>query len=125
MFIVVVLMVLLVVLSSRHQAAREGQLRYLSRAHACACSCSCMDPSAFSDTGDDGAFGGCDVHSDEYYQYGSWTYSVHRSLHRTVKSNSIADEKWKSLCPKSVTSRKWSEMVCNHICEMIFVSLGK
>ena len=93
MFIVVVLMVLLVVLSSRHQAAREGQLRYVSCAHARARSCSCVDTPAFPDTGDDGAFGGCDVHSDEPYQYGSWAHSVYRPLHRTVTLNTFADSR--------------------------------
>jgi len=48
------------------------------------------------------------------------------SIWAQVSVYALADEKWhKSFRPKGVTSRKWSEMVRDHICDMIFVSLGK
>lgn len=48
------------------------------------------------------------------------------SVWAQVSVYALADEKWhKSFRPSGVTSRKWSEMVSNHICEMIFVSLDK
>ena len=51
-----------------------------------------------------------------------WTSSIWAQ----VSIYALADEKWhKSFRPKGMSSRKWSEMVCNHICEMIFASLDK
>ena len=48
------------------------------------------------------------------------------SIWAQVSIYALADEKWhKSFRPKGVASRKWSEMVSNHICEMIFASLDK
>ena len=48
------------------------------------------------------------------------------SIWAQVSVYALADEKWhKSFRPKGVASRKWSEMVSNHICEMIFASLDK
>ena len=48
------------------------------------------------------------------------------SIWAQVSIYALADEKWhKSFRPKGVASRKWSEMVSNHICEMIFTSLDK
>ena len=48
------------------------------------------------------------------------------SIWAQVSIYALADEKWhKSFRPKGVASRKWSEMVSNHICEMIFASLNK
>ena len=48
------------------------------------------------------------------------------SIWAQVSVYALADEKWhKSFSPKGVASRKWSAMVSNHICEMIFASLDK
>ena len=48
------------------------------------------------------------------------------SIWAQVSIYALADEKWhKSFRPKGVTLRKWSEIVCDHICEMMFLSLGK
>ena len=48
------------------------------------------------------------------------------SIWAQVSIYALADEKWhKSFRPKGVASRKWSEMVSNHICEIIFASLDK
>ena len=48
------------------------------------------------------------------------------SIWAQVSIYALADEKWhRSFRPKGVASRKWSEMICDHICERIFVSLGK
>ena len=48
------------------------------------------------------------------------------SIWAQVSVYALADEKWhKSFRPKGVTSRQWSEIVCDHICEMIFITLGK
>ena len=48
------------------------------------------------------------------------------SIWAQVSIYALADEKWhRSFRPKGVASRKWSEMVSNHICEMIFASLDK
>ena len=48
------------------------------------------------------------------------------SIWAQVSIYALADEKWhKSFRPKGVASRKWSAMVSNHICEMIFASLDK
>lgn len=48
------------------------------------------------------------------------------SIWAQVSIYALADEKWhKSFRPKGMSSRKWSEMVCNHICEVIFSSLDK
>ena len=48
------------------------------------------------------------------------------SIWAQVSVYALADEKWhKSFRPKGVASRKWSEMVSDHICEMIFASLDK
>ena len=51
-----------------------------------------------------------------------WTSSIWAQ----VSIYALADEKWhRSFRPEGVTSRRWSDMVSNHICERIFVSLGK
>lgn len=48
------------------------------------------------------------------------------SIWAQVSIYALADEKWhKSFRPKGVTSRKWSEIVCDHICESIFIMLDK
>lgn len=48
------------------------------------------------------------------------------SIWAQVSIYALADEKWhKSFRPKGVTSRKWSEIVCDHICESIFITLDK
>lgn len=48
------------------------------------------------------------------------------SVWAQVSIYALADEKWhKSFRPKGVTSRKWSEIVCDHICESIFIALDK
>ena len=48
------------------------------------------------------------------------------SIWAQVSVYALADEKWhKSFRPTGVTSRKWSEKVSDHICEMIFASLNK
>ena len=48
------------------------------------------------------------------------------SIWAQVSIYALADEKWhKSFRPKGVTLRKWSEIVCDHICEMIFITLDK
>lgn len=48
------------------------------------------------------------------------------SIWAQVSIYALADEKWhKSFRPKGVTSRKWSEIVCDHICESIFIALDK
>lgn len=48
------------------------------------------------------------------------------SIWAQVSVYALADEKWhKSFRPKGVTSRKWSEIVCDHICESIFILLDK
>ena len=48
------------------------------------------------------------------------------SIWAQVSIYALADEKWhKSFRSKGVSPRKWSEMVRDHICEMIFVSLSK
>ena len=48
------------------------------------------------------------------------------SIWAQVSVYALADEKWhKSFRSKGVSPRKWSEMVRDHICEMIFVSLSK
>jgi AcrR family transcriptional regulator len=48
------------------------------------------------------------------------------SVWAQVSIYALADEKWhKSFRPKGMTSRKWSEIVCDHICESIFIALDK
>lgn len=48
------------------------------------------------------------------------------SIWAQVSIYALADEKWhKSFRPKGMTSRKWSEIVCDHICESIFIALDK
>lgn len=48
------------------------------------------------------------------------------SIWAQVSVYALADEKWhKSFRPKGVTLRKWSEIVCDHICETVFVTLEK
>ena len=48
------------------------------------------------------------------------------SIWAQVSIYALADEKWhKSFRPKGVTSRKWSEIVCDHICETVFITLEK
>lgn len=48
------------------------------------------------------------------------------SIWAQVSIYALADEKWhKSFRPKGITSRKWSEIVCDHICESIFITLDK
>ena len=48
------------------------------------------------------------------------------SIWAQVSIYALADEKWhKSFRPKGVTSRKWSEIVCDHICETVFIALDK
>ncbi len=48
------------------------------------------------------------------------------SIWAQVSIYALADEKWhKSFRPKGVTSRKWSEIVCDHICETVFITLDK
>lgn len=48
------------------------------------------------------------------------------SIWAQVSVYALADEKWqRSFRPKGVTSRKWSEMVCDHICETVFSALEK
>jgi AcrR family transcriptional regulator len=48
------------------------------------------------------------------------------SVWAQVSVYALADEKWhKSFRPKGMTSRKWSEIVCDHICESIFIALDK
>lgn len=48
------------------------------------------------------------------------------SIWAQVSIYALADEKWhKSFRPKGVTLRKWSEIVCDHICESIFIFLDK
>jgi AcrR family transcriptional regulator len=48
------------------------------------------------------------------------------SVWAQVSIYALADEKWhKSFRPKGMTSRKWSEIVCDHICESIFILLDK
>lgn len=48
------------------------------------------------------------------------------SIWAQVSIYALTDEKWhKSFRPKGVTSRKWSEIVCDHICESIFITLDK
>lgn len=48
------------------------------------------------------------------------------SVWAQVSIYALADEKWhKSFRPKGMTSRKWSEIVCDHICESIFIELDK
>ena len=48
------------------------------------------------------------------------------SIWAQVSIYALADEKWhKSFRPKGVTLRKWSEIVCDHICESIFILLDK
>ena len=48
------------------------------------------------------------------------------SIWAQVSVYALADEKWhKSFRPTGVTSRQWSEIVCDHICEMIFITLDK
>lgn len=48
------------------------------------------------------------------------------SIWAQVSIYALADEKWhKSFRPKGVTLRKWSEIVCDHICETVFITLEK
>lgn len=48
------------------------------------------------------------------------------SVWAQVSIYALADEKWhKSFRPKGVASRKWAEIVCDHICESIFITLDK
>ena len=48
------------------------------------------------------------------------------SIWAQVSVYALADEKWhKSFRPKGMTSRKWSEIVCDHICETVFITLEK
>ena len=48
------------------------------------------------------------------------------SIWAQVSIYALADEKWhKSFRPKGVSLRSWSEIVCDHICGMIFMSIGK
>lgn len=48
------------------------------------------------------------------------------SVWAQVSIYALADEKWhKSFRPKGVTPRKWAEIVCDHICESIFITLDK
>lgn len=48
------------------------------------------------------------------------------SVWAQVSIYALADEKWhKSFRPKGVPSRKWAEIVCDHICESIFITLDK
>lgn len=48
------------------------------------------------------------------------------SIWAQVSIYALADEKWhKSFRPKGVTLRKWSEIVCDHICETVFITLDK
>lgn len=48
------------------------------------------------------------------------------SIWAQVSVYALADEKWhKSFRPKGVTLRKWSEIVCDHICETVFITLEK
>jgi AcrR family transcriptional regulator len=48
------------------------------------------------------------------------------SVWAQVSVYALADEKWhKSFRPKGMTSRKWSEIVCDHICESIFITIDK
>ena len=48
------------------------------------------------------------------------------SVWAQVSIYALADEKWhKSFRPKGMKSRKWSEIVCDHICESIFIALDK
>jgi AcrR family transcriptional regulator len=48
------------------------------------------------------------------------------SVWAQVSIYALADEKWhKSFRPKGVTSRKWAEIVCDHICESIFITIDK
>ncbi len=48
------------------------------------------------------------------------------SIWAQVSIYALADEKWHtSFRPKGVTLRMWSEIVCDHICESIFILLDK
>jgi AcrR family transcriptional regulator len=48
------------------------------------------------------------------------------SVWAQVSIYALADEKWhKSFRPKGVTSRKWAGIVCDHICESIFITIDK